>query len=146
MAKTPMLDDILRKLPRRERDAIAEWTRRLTDLSKSDLDLPSKAREAVTQTLGSTVAISALTSALSSTMDSARQRGTRAAKRTARQATHYVAAHPRRVGLGVGTAAVAAVGLFALTRAYEKSRRDRLEAKPGTDASGEAPDPETIPG
>ena len=109
-----MIEDILRKLSKRDRDAVASMAQRVMDIARTDLDLSDKARQALTVAAGSGVSLGAVKSILGT----AGRKSRRAASRT----TAYVVEHPRQVGIGVGTAAVAAVGIVALARMYEKKK------------------------
>lgn len=60
---------------------------------------------------------------LSSALRPARSSARRAVSRT----SHFAAAHPRKVGLGVGAAAVLAVGLYALVRSHETRKQEVRE-------------------
>ncbi|WP_298918280.1 hypothetical protein [uncultured Algimonas sp.] len=69
-----------------------------------------------------------------SQMRSALRTARRGARRAASRTSAFASAHPRQVGVGIGAAAVAAIGLYAFARMHEGKDADMAEALPNTDS------------
>lgn len=106
-----MINTFLNRIEGRKTDRAVDMAQQMSTILPKD--------ENLTNWIGSALSTAKASGLSRSQLRSAMRTARKGARSAARRGSTYAMANPRNVGLGVGAAAVAAVGLYAFARMKE---------------------------